>query len=386
MSQIGSSTGSQAFLPASRAPGRTGNASLRTEEGSPQANASVFRESSDAAQGESRDGALSAALFSTDLRLSAAQMTRLLRNLLQLPPDLVDMLALLAHLEEASTSKLLQTLLNGNVTVSLEELQALLLERLAQSEEKLMKLLQSGSMAAGASRDGPASSLFELLRIRRELAADAGQSPVEALRTLLLLYLPASGRNPGEEAENNGDDGENPADGKPEESVPLTEWFIAIQTVSLGAFQITLSLTRTTTALSPSLHPPSGQAPGRPPGSLPTLSAMAKPGLDVLVVHGPEALPVLEEIRVGLDGMMVAEHLPAPHVLFRQRKPPIRRAESAVSTLSGPVGPECGQAGSPSVSVQPARPASAIGIQWTYRLIRLILDLDNAGRPSTPAG
>jgi hypothetical protein len=339
-------------------------------------------------------------LFSTDLRLSAAQMTRLLRNLLQFPPDLVDMLALLAHLEEASTPKLLQTLLSGNVTVSLEELQALLLGRLAQSEEKLMKLLQSGPMVAGASRDGPASSLFELLRIRRELAADAGQSPIEALRTLLLLYLPAyplqeaqrfllhflaPGRNAGEEAENNGDDGENPPDGKPEESAPLTEWFIAIQTVSLGAFQITLSLAWTTTALSPSLQPPSEQAPERPSGSLPTLSAMAKPGLDVLIVHGPEAVPVLEEIRIGLDGLMAAEHFPAPRVLFKQRKPPLRRAESAVSAMSGQVGSECGQVGSPSVSVQPARPVSAIGIQWTYRLIRLILDLDNTRRTSAPA-
>jgi hypothetical protein len=333
--------------------------------------------------------------------IGAVQMTRLLRSLLQLPSDLVDMLALLAHLEETSTAGLLQTLLRENAMVSLEELQAWLLERLAQSEEKLMKLLQSGPMAVGVSRDGPASSLFELLRIRRELAADAGQSPVEALRTLFLLYLPAyplheaqrfllyflaSGRNPGEESESDGGDGDSPSDGKSDESAPLTEWLITIQTVSLGAFQITLSLARTTTALSSPLHPPSGQAPGKSSGSPSVLSTMAKPGLDVLIVHGPEALPVLEAIHIELDGLMAAEHLPAPQVLFKQRKPLIRQAESAASIASGKVEPECGPSGAPSVSVQPARPVSAIGIQWTYRLIRLILDLDNARRTSAPAG
>lgn len=388
MSQLGSSSGFSvfsAFRPPSGSIDKTGSPNPPAEEGSSQGAPAVSTIATTSVFGANNTPAPESLLLSADLRLSASQMSRLLRNLLQLPPEIAEFLALLAYLEETSASKPLQTLLGENLLVSLEELQTLLLERLAQSEEKLMKLLQSAPITAGASRDGATLSPLELLRIRRELAIDAGRSPIEAFRTLVVLYLPAyplhiaqgfllrfpaSGRKTDEEPADEQESGEEATEGKPNAGQPATEWLVTIRTVSLGSFSITLSVTRITAS-------PASDRPA-------ALSGQAC--LSILIVHGAEAAPALEEIRTELESMMAADHLPTSHLIFKQRTTLRSHAKNPALTVES-ANPEDERADAPTVNVRSANTVPAAGLQWTYRLIRLILDLDNKHRTTArPTG
>src|SRR6478609_4941246 len=74
------------------------------------------------------------ALFRSDLNMNSAQVARLLKNLLHLPSEILDLLALLSELEPANSGEILQKLSQEQVNVSLDDLQAFLLDRLASSQ------------------------------------------------------------------------------------------------------------------------------------------------------------------------------------------------------------------------------------------------------------
>lgn len=325
------------------------------------------------------------ALFTADLRLNAMQVSRLLRQLLQLPAEMVALLALLAQLDSGNKPDLLKKLLSGNVDISLEDMQALLLERLAKSEDKLVKLMQASPMGAGAMQDGTSSSLLELLRIRGELASRTGSSPAETLRTLILLYLPSypsqdaqrvsllflpmGQKHPDEDDAGEAGKGFPNGGGQDDDGAlsPELRWLIVIQTVSMGLFHIVLTMSR----------PEAGVMPEA------TASKGTPPVLGLSIGYEPAAVAAIDEIRTGLERLAEAENLASPELRFKPRPPRVAGTESSQMAPDSSMlkdAPSPGSPQAPSVSIQPVDHAPAIGIHWAYRVVRLILDIDNTRR------
>ena len=374
MSSIGPYSFSSSHPPTAKTGTANGAASVNNDEGSGGATPTA----TDSGGGGKAWTPPISTLFTADLRLNAMQVSRLLRQLLQLPAEMVALLALLAQLDAAVKPDLLKKLLNANTDISLEELQALLLQRLSRSEEKLLKLMQASPMGAGAMQDGTTSSLLELLRIRGELASRTESSPAEALRTLILLYLPSYPTQDAQRVsllflptgqkhpvdEEDGTEGEgfpSGGGGSGEENGTGQDlrWLIVIQTVSLGLFHIILSMSRSE----------AGHVGG---------TAKNDPRLLRLSIgYEPPAAVSLEEIRTGLEQMAQAENLPTPEITLKPR--PLRENPSSAQTASGNIGQPV-ESKTPSVSIQPVDSVPAIGIHWAYRVVRLILDIDNTNR------
>jgi hypothetical protein len=383
MSSIGPSPFSSFQPPTGKTGATTGAASINNDGASSGPMSGV----SDSAGGGKAQAPPISSLFTADLRLNAMQVSRLLRQLLQLPAEMVALLALLAQLDSANKPDLLKKLLNGNVDISLEEMQALLLERLAKSEDKLVKLLQASPMGSGAMEDGTSSSLLELLRIRGELASRTGSSPAEALRTLILLYLPSypsqdaqrvsllflpmGQKHPDEEATGEGDDGFPSGSGSGEDTGSGSElrWLIVIQTVSVGLFHIVLSMSRPEATATPQSQ----------------VSTQTPPVMRLSIGYEPAAVASLDAIRIGLEGLAEAENLAVPELRFKARVPRTTSTEATQSNnmLGASETLLVASAQTPSVSIQPVEQAPAIGIHWAYRVVRLILDIDNTYRSSS---
>jgi len=191
------------------------------------------------------------ALFRTDLNMNAAQVARLLKNLLHLPSEILELLALLSQLEPGNSNEILQKLSQEQVNVSLDELQAFLLDRLASSQGKLMKLIQNNGGESG-------SALSKLLVLREELAEQAGKSGMEAVKTLITLYLPSlplrelqefglrflTPKAPLEKQMEGGQKDEEGdyklSGGEGEQAEDAARWLITVKTYSYGEFRIVL--------------------------------------------------------------------------------------------------------------------------------------------------
>lgn len=133
-----------------------------------------------------------AALLASEGIMTPAQMVALLRNLLQLPRELVQLMAMLANLEDNPTQTLLQALLKEEIQIPLEELQQLLQAQGQKAQEKLLKLIQNTSMGLGSSAQ--TAQLGELLqalsRLSEKSSSAAGLNPLQSLHTTISLYLP----------------------------------------------------------------------------------------------------------------------------------------------------------------------------------------------------
>jgi|GEM_PF-2883287 len=310
------------------------------------------------------------ALFRNDLNMNAAQVARLLKNLLHLPSEILELLALLSQLEPGNSNEILQKLSQEQVNVSLDELQAFLLDRLASSQGKLMKLIQNNGGESG-------SALSKLLILREELAEQAGKSGMEAVKTLITLYLPSlplrelqefglrflTPKAPmekqleGEQKEEEGD--YKLSGGEGEQAEDAARWLITVKTYTYGEFRIVLIINTDR-------------------GKAQTLTAQ--------IGHDEEARPVLPEIKKRLILAMETDKLPEPLLTFIAKKAGKNSAaslKSSTETIKRSKATEIAklaQENSQAAHVQAVNsPASvpAIGIHWAYRIIRLILDLDN---------
>ena len=173
------------------------------------------------------------------LALNPGQLLQLLRSLLQLPKELVQLLAMLSNADPAAAQalmqELLQTLLNTETPAPLDDLQAALLAHADGAQEKLLKLLQT----AGAGTGAHPGQLGELLGTLSELVSQARQSPGQALHAAIHLYLPYplhppqafTLRQESASGEEDGDSG-----GSASEQLALY-----IETLTLGQFKITLN-------------------------------------------------------------------------------------------------------------------------------------------------
>ncbi len=135
----------------------------------------------------------SAALFQQMMMLQSAmtpqETSAFLKALLDLPDDIQTLLAQLATQDGGVTKKLLEQLLkeNPDLNVSLERLQEMLGQKTQGSSNKMLQLMQA-NMAQ--SYTGDSQKMTELLKFTTQLSLRVNTSPMEALNTLILLYIP----------------------------------------------------------------------------------------------------------------------------------------------------------------------------------------------------
>lgn len=277
-----------------------------------------------------------APFFGYDIFIQPSQVGLLLRNLLQLPKEITQLLALLATAEGVSPQEILKTLLAENPKISLEELQKLLKEQLQNGEGKLLKLLQSAQTA----QTGGSKNMGELMTLVSQLSAKAASSPVEALNTAMALYLPYYPLEAPqkfmlyfEQLEGDEKEGE-----KPEEY----QLVVYIDTLSLGQFKIIIGLSQGTQ-------------------------------LTVIIEHGPEAAGVIPAIEQQVRAGTRQENVPPPELVFSQREAPMARP--ARKSVSGATG-SAAETHKPSVGIHPVGGVSVVAIHAAYLLTRVILELD----------
>lgn len=296
---------------------------------------------------------LTALFAAPNVLLNPAQMTQLLRNLLQMPKEMVQLLALLANVEQTATPELLKQLLTDNPAIPLDELQELLVKRLDQGQEKLLKLLQSSPLPFSES----ASELGELLKTVSHLMNTTGHSPVEALKTAVTLYLPYYPLNgPQQFSLSFEPAGEEEAEGGSEGN-PLV---IYLETLSLGVFRIALSIVRQTC-------------------------------LYAVIEHDAPATPMLPEFARQLTEAVLADGLPAPDLSFQIRDVSPLRAGVSEATRVSPLFDASSirtavealddrLSEKRAVALHPVGGVSALAIHLAYLVIRLLLALDDRQR------
>ncbi len=283
------------------------------------------------------------ALFAHENVLSAQQLMQVLRNLLQMPRELVQLLAMMADLDPKMGRELLQKLLAEDAQVPPEALQAFLQEHLDSAQDKLLKLMQSGP----TSLAGSGKQMGDLMGTLTELVSKAGKSPAEALHSTISLYLPYYPLHPPQafslrfEPKPGGDDDEDgeDADGQDGDAPQLA---LFIQTKTLGQFKISVSVER----------------PAR---------------LLAVLEHDPQAAPYEADIRAQVKEAMGAGNTQSIELLF------IARSGTAGASRHAANPPETAGNGpeKQSVGIHPTGGVSAVAIHGAYLLIRVILELDN---------
>ncbi|HEY9745581.1 MAG TPA: hypothetical protein V6C99_05135 [Oculatellaceae cyanobacterium] len=274
--------------------------------------------------------------------LTPAQMALLLRNLLQLPAKMVQLLAMLTQTESASVREILKALTENNVQIPPEAFEAFLSSRGQQGKETLIKMMQNtlpGSIQAD-------QSLGELLKALSKLSDNAtsqhfqAKSGMEAMHTILSLYLPGYPLQPpqqfvlrrGQPGEGEGDEKKT----KPEASAESLAVFL--KTIHLGALKVSI-----------------------------TYQAGA---LEVLTAHRlPETLE--RELEQAMRDSLEAEHLPKAHFLM------LGQSGQIVAELDDAKAPPQNHPAGQEVRILPGQGVSAIAFIAAYAVIRAVFELDN---------
>lgn len=282
------------------------------------------------------------ALFAHENLLSAQQLMQLLRNLLQMPREIVQLLAMLADLDPKMGQELLQKLLSEDAQIPPEALQAFLQEHLDSAQDKLLKLIQSGP----TSMAGSGKQMGDLMGTLSELVSKAGKSPAEALHSTISLYLPYYPLHPPQAfslrfESKPGGDAEEDEEGQNQDEQQLV---LFIQTMTLGQFKISLSVEQSTRLLA-------------------------------VLEHESEAAPFEAEIRAQVKAAMGAGNMQSMELLFIGRSAVGKTGTQAIAS-NGPEAPQK-EPEKQSVGIHPTGGVSAVAIHGAYLLIRVILELDN---------
>jgi hypothetical protein len=284
------------------------------------------------------DGVLSmATLLAQQSPLAPGQLAQLLRNLLGMPREMVQLLALLSQQDPAAGQALLQTLLTEDIKIPLEAMQDFLQERLDKAQEKLLKLVQGNPAALlGVGEMG------ELIKGLSELAAKGAQTPAEALHSTITLYLPFYPLHPPQAFSLRFE----PPEGEVDESGggQMPQLVIYIETITLGLFRVAILTS---------------------PESC----------WQALVSHDPVASPFTQSIE---QGVLEAAPLEQPTFIFSvrtERSPIITIFDNAKSRQPAASGQAA--SGTQSVGLHPVGGVSVLAIHAAYLLIRVILTLDN---------
>ena len=119
-------------------------------------------------------------LNSMDVR----QLATLLRELLSLPKEMQQLLAMLAF-GESGTAELAKMLKDPSLQLIVKQLQTLLGQNSKEAIGKLIQLTQNNALFFEGS-----NQLRDILGLVQKLAVTAQTSPADALTTAMILYLP----------------------------------------------------------------------------------------------------------------------------------------------------------------------------------------------------
>ncbi len=285
--------------------------------------------------------------------LNALEMSQLLRTLMKLPNDMLQLLSLLDGLDTTLTQTLVKELLTENPDLPLDDLQALLAERLSKAQDKLLKLIQADTLSGG--KEG--AQLRDLLASLGELSERGNGNPEQTLHTAISLFLPYAPINAPlrfrlqfEDAES-ADTQERKASGDNSAAPQLHIW---MSTDHLGNFRIALSLEQATRVLAQIHH-----------------EAIAEPYCGV--------------IRERIENALPFKQLPLPQLIFsamiRPHENPslLTTVDNQTSQLSDVVETSTsGKTVTPdrTVRLQSGKTVSTLTVLWASWLIRIILELD----------
>lgn len=298
-------------------------------------------------------------LASEAARLTPDQLLTLLKNLLKMPREIVQLLAFFAETDGALGLELLQKLLTEDAQVPLEELQQFLQSNMNQAQGKLLKLLQSST--SGPS--GLGGQTGELLNHLSELVAKTGKSPLEALHTAISLYLPYYPLHPPQAftlrlEQSRQDDGSSETSGSDD-----TQWLtLFIETMALGVFKI-------------ALYTPE------------------KIQCHVRIEHDNQSIPFQKQIAEGLQAetsaypnqtQIVLEFItrPGPERALLSGENDLQSLPEVVQNISST---QAEKTRGQSVGLHPTGGLSVILIHAAYLLIRVILEIDNQLQGCLPA-
>ncbi len=270
--------------------------------------------------------------------MNPQEFSHLLKQLLQLPKEIRQLLAMLAFgepLNAKMTLKKIQQMLLQNPTIALEDLQILLKQQTKVGHEKLQQLLQSGQMGL----TGDSKMMGELLTLTTQLAAKASLTPQDALTNIMLLYLPWYPLPQGQKLqmyfEGSGDEEES---GESVESVLV----MLIETRHLGRFKITTVLTERTQLI-------------------------------FKIEHDPQASPTLQAIEKQLPESLSG--IPAPIFALDERSDE-RSGAQMVSQADPTSAHSDATPSSPAVVAQPSGKVSTLVINAAYLLVRMLFEAD----------
>ncbi len=286
-----------------------------------------------------------APLFAFNQAISTTELMLLLKNLLQMPRELVQFLAMFARLDgEVPAQELLRKLLSQDAQIPLEELQQFLQTHGDKCEQKLLKLLQSSNL----DRGGAVRQMGDAMSMLSQLTGKAGQSPTEALHSTLALYLPYCPVGGPQRFSLHFEPPEDDGEGGGGQNAQLV---VFIETMHLGQFRISLS------------------------------SAGKYARLEGLIEHDLQADAVIGDIETQVKDALRVEGAPPPELVFRRRGGQAA-AESGEASANSEIQtqaatPDNKAENQPKVAVHPGGGVSVASIHAAYLLIRIILELDN---------
>ncbi|WP_373531071.1 hypothetical protein [Vampirovibrio sp.] len=287
------------------------------------------------------DGTLSlATLLARQNPLAPAQLAQLLRNLLSMPRELVQLLALLSQQDPAAGQALLQTLLSEEVKIPLEALQDFLQGRVDKAQEKLLKLLQGNPAALSG-----AGEMGELMKGLSALSAQSAQAPTEALHATITLYLPFYPLHPPQAFTLRFEPPDEEAGGPEGGEAP--QLVVYMETMTLGAFRVVI-LTGPESCWQ------------------------------AIVSHEPIATAFTAQIESALREATPLEQPTLVFTLQSGRRFTEGKAKASYAGDEGAAPVNAGsKAATQSVGLHPVGGVSARVIHAAYLLIRVILELDN---------
>lgn len=274
--------------------------------------------------------------------LSPQETALFLKNLLNLPRDIQGLLMLLAFPPGPDRPETLKKLLEKypDLNVTLENVQSFLGDHSKEGVQKLLKLIQGNQ----AAQMGDAK-MEELLKLTSQLTNKVQSSPMEALNTMMLLYLPWLPLVPPQKLETAfvPSEEEGGGTGNPDET--SYNLVLYIETNRLGKFKVSLNQSNQTQITLHVVHDAIAQS------------------------HLPAMAAALAE-KAGEDG------IPKPEFLYE-----LRTAPAAL-----PIGPSMVEAGAEianpvergkKIAVYPADGVSIIVVTVAYSYARLIFETDD---------
>lgn len=274
--------------------------------------------------------------------LSPQETALFLKNLLNLPRDIQGLLLLLAFPPGPERPETLKKLLEKypDLNVTLENVQSFLGDHSKDGVQKLLKLIQ-GNQAAQLGD----SKMEELLKLTSQLTNKVQASPMEALNTMMLLYLPWLPLVPPQKLETAFVPSEEEGGGAGNPDEKSYNLVLYIETNRLGKFQVSLHQSNHTQI---TLH----------------------------VVHDAEAQSHLTALEAALAEKTGEDGIPKPEFIYEPRSAP----------ASLPVAPSVAEAGAEmanpvergkKIAVFPADGVSIIVVTVAYSYARLVFETDD---------